>query len=207
MKEKVHYAIEAILAVAIIILFVFQFSDNKKSSGANTVVSENRETSGEIMPMAYIDIDSLMSNYTYSIDLNEQIAKRVENSRANLTERIRKLQAEAAEFQRKYETNSFLSQERAIAEQERLMKKQEDLQALELKMSQELGEEEMRLGEELRNTIISQLREYNKGKGYHIVYGKKNDNILYADDAYNITAEVIEFLNRQHAASPAARAE
>ena len=32
MKEKLHYAIEAVLAVAVIILFVFQFSDNKKSS-------------------------------------------------------------------------------------------------------------------------------------------------------------------------------
>ena len=205
MKEKIHYVIEAVLAVAVIILFVFQFSGNKKSSDSNSVISGGGTTSEEIMPMAYIDVDSLMSNYTYSIDLSEQLAKRVENSRANLTERYRKLQSEVNDFQRKVQTNAFLSRERAEAEEQRLMKKQGELENLEAQMSQELGEENMRVGEELRNTIISQLNEFNKSKGYHIIYGKKNDNILYADEAYNITAEVIDYLNKSHAASPAGK--
>lgn len=202
MKEKIHYAIEAVLAVAVVILFVLQFSGSKKSSNTDATVSEGGAMSGEVMPMAYIDVDSLMSNYTYSIDLNEQITKKFENSRANLTERLRKLQAEAAEFQRKYETNAFLTRERAESEAQRLQKKQEDYQGLEAKLSQELNEEQFRMNEELRNTIITQLREFNKGKGYQLVYGKINDNILYADDVYNITSEVIEFLNKQYAASP-----
>ncbi|MDR2916469.1 MAG: OmpH family outer membrane protein [Tannerella sp.] len=201
MKEKLHYAIEAVLAVAVVILFVLQFSGNKKLSDADAVVSEDG-ASENVMPMAYIDVDSLMSNYTYSVDLNEQITKKYENSRANLTERMRKLQSEAADFQRKYETGAFLSQERAQSEYQRVMKKQEDLQKLEAQLSQELGEEQFRMNEELRKTIIAQLREFNKGKGYQLVYGKMNDNILYADDVYNITGEVVEYLNRKYASSP-----
>ena len=203
MKEKLHYAIEAVLVVAVIILFVFHFSENKKSS--NTDMSPaGGATSGESMPIAYIDLDSLLSNYTYSIDLNEQITKKVENSHASLTEKLRKLQSDAAEFQRKLETNAFLSQERAESERLRLMRKDEELQNLQAKMSQELGEEQMRTNEELRKTIISLLRAYNKNKGFHIVYGKMNDNILYADGAYNITAEVLDYFNKQYAASPIA---
>lgn len=209
MKEKVHYVIEAVLAVAVIILFILQFSDDKKKSvvGDNVSVIEGGSVSEHPMPVAFVDVDSLISNYTYSIDLNEQITKKFENSRASLTEKLRKLQTEAADFQRKAETGAFLSRERMEAEQQRIMKKDQELQELQAQMSQELGEEQLRINEELRNTIVSQLREYNKAKGYHIVYGKTNDNILYADDAYNITKEVIDYLNRQHASSPAAKTD
>jgi len=205
MKEKLHYAIEAVLAVAVIILFVLQFSDNKKLSGSKVSAPENKNILGEFMPIAYIEIDSLMSNYTYSIDLNEQMVKKMENSRANFTERMRRFDAEVAEFQRKFQTNAFLSQERAEAEQQRLIKKQEELQNLEAQLSQEIAEEQFRMNDDLRKTIITNLREFNKGKNYQIVMGKMNDNILYADDAYNITTDVVEFLNKQHAASPASK--
>lgn len=203
MKEKVHYVIEAVLAVAVIILFILQFSDHGKSAPA--AVTSDSSVAGSTMPIAFIDVDSLMSNYTYSIDLNEQMTKKFENSHANLTEKLRKLQSEVADFQRKVDTGSFLSRERLEAEQQRLMKKDRDLQELQAQMSQELSEEQLRMNVELRRTVISQLREFNKGKGYQIVYGKLNDNILYADDSYNITGEVIEYLNRQHASSPAAK--
>ncbi len=208
MKEKVHYVIEAVLVVAVIILFILQFSDGKKSVvDDNASVVEDGSVSKHSMLVAFVDVDSLISSYTYSIDLNEQITRKFENSRASLTEKLRKLQAEAADFQRKAETGAFLSPERMESEQQRLMKKDQELQELQAQMSQELGEEQLRINEELRNTIVSQLREYNKEKGYNIIYGKKNDNILYADDAYNITREVIDYLNRQRASSPAAKTD
>jgi outer membrane protein len=202
MKEKIHYVIEGALCVAVIVLFALFFSGNRISNFSGNSSSDSSSFAGSTLPMAYIDVDSLMSKYQYSIDLLEQLTKKYENSRANLTEKLRKWQSEAADFQRKYETNSFLSQERAQAEQQRLIKKQEELQQLEAQLSQEFGDEQMRLNESLRKAIISQLKEFNKDKGYHIVYGKINDNILYADDAYNITNEVIDFLNKNYAATP-----
>lgn len=207
MKEKVHYVIEAVLAVAVVILFILQFSGGKKSITTAASVTEGESASESAMPIAFIDVDSLMSNYTYSIDLNEQNTKKVENSRAILTEKLRKLQVDATDFQRKAETGAFLSRERMEAEQQRLMKRDQELQELQAQMSQELGEEQLRMNEELRKMVITQLTEFNKGKGYHIVYGKMNDNILYADEAYNITKEVIDFLNRQYASSPVTKAD
>ena len=206
MKEKIHYVIEAVLVVAVIILFVFQFSGNKKSSNANNASTENGAASGEIMPMAYIEIDSLMSKYTYAIDLNEQMLKKVENSNANLTEKGRKLETEMIEFQRKLETNAFLTRERAESEQQRILKKREELQKLDEQLSKEISDEYARMSEEVRKTIITHLREFNKDRNYQIVYGKMNDNILFANEAYNITTEVVEYLNKQYAASPVTKA-
>jgi len=204
MKEKIHYLIEAALAIAVIVLFILQFSGNSKQVGYSaTVAGEEDTTQSASMPVAYIDVDSLMMNYTFSLDLNEQIAKKYENSRADMTERLRKFEVEAADFRRKVETGSFLSQERAENEQQRLLKKQEDLQRLEAQYAQELNDERSRINEELRKTIVEQLADYNKDKGYHIIYG--NNNILFANDGYNITAEVIEYLNKRHANSPIAK--
>ena len=203
MKEKLHYAIEAVLVIAVIILFVLQFSNTRKSSNSGSAISEGKEASGDFMPVAYIDIDSLLLNYTYAIDLNEQMVKKRENATANLVEKGRKFEVEAADFQRKYETNAFISPERAKSEYDRIMKKQEDLQNLKTQLDQELFNENMRVNEEIRRTIITQLREYNKDNNYQIIYGKMNDNILYSDEAYNITSVVIEFLNKQYAVSPA----
>ena len=200
MKEKIHYVIEAVLAVAVIILFVFQFSGDKKPATAN--VSESEISFGDVMPVAYIDIDSLMSNYTFSIDLNELLMKKYENSQAVLTERARKLQADAENFQRKLQTGSFLSEERAIQDRDRLMKAEEDYRAYEQKLALEFEEERLNVNEELRKAVISILSEFNKENKYHIIYGRKNDNILYANDSYNVTAEAIKFFNMKYMASP-----
>jgi outer membrane protein len=197
MKEKIHYVIEAALGIAVIVLFALFFSGNRKIDVSETGSLDSSSYAGSSLPMAYINMDSLMLKYQYSIDLADQIARKYENSHANLTEKVRKLQSEANDFQRKVDTGSFLSQERAQSEQQRLMKKQEELQQLEAQLSQELGDEQMRLNEDLRKAIISHLKEFNKNKGYHIIFGNR-DNILYANDIYNITSEVIEFLNKNY---------
>jgi len=197
MNEKLHYLIEAALAVAVIILFVLVFGGRKGAAveTKEAVSVDNTETKS--IPIAYIDVDSLLMNYTFAIDLNEQMAKKLENYRANMTEQLRKFEADAAEFDRKAKTNAFLSRERAEAEQQRILRKQEELQKKDEQYKLELADEQKRSNEELTNTIITKIREFNKDKKYHLIFGKMNDNILYADNAYNITAEVIEFLNSQ----------
>ena len=202
MKEKLHFTIEAVLIIAVIILFAFQFSGDKKSSTDNTSQAKSETTSGDVMALAYIDVESLLANYTYSIELNEQIAKKIENLRVDMTERGRKLEVEVNDFSRKVEANAFLSQERFDSERNRLAAKHEELREYEARKTQELSQEQITLSERLNRNIISKLRDYNKDKKFHIIYGKINDNILYADDAYNITEDVIEYLNKQRASSP-----
>ena len=197
MKEKIHYAIEAALGIAVIILFVLFFSGNKDSSQTNVVVAP-AEIVSETMSIAYVDLDSLLNNYSYSIDLNEYLAKNLETSRADMAEQVNRFQKEIAEYQKKAETGSFLTRERQIAEEQRLTKKNEDLEKMQARLSQDYSDEQMRWNESMRQEISAKLKEYNKDKGYHIIYGKAGENILYAHDAYNITAEILEYLNNNY---------
>ena len=201
MKEKIHYAIEAALVVAVLVLFVLQFAGGKKTADT-TVVKLEKENGADIMPIAYIDFDSLMTTYTYSLEVTERITREYESSQATLAEQARRFQNEYNDFQRKVETGSFLSRERAEAAQQNLVKKQEELQKLEARLTQELEEKRYVLQSDLRKTIITQVAEYNKDKGYQVIFGKVSDIILYANEAYNITVDVIEYLNLRYAEAP-----
>ncbi|MDR2148474.1 MAG: OmpH family outer membrane protein [Tannerella sp.] len=198
MKEKVHYLIEAVLGIAVIVLFALFLSGNRKTSFSGTDSLDSSSIADDPLPIAYINMDSLMQNYQYSVDVLEQVTRKYESSQANLNERLRRFQTEVDDYDLKAKEGTFVSEESARSQQQRLVKKQEELQQLREQLSQEFNDEQMRLNDDLRKTIITQLKEFNRGKGYHIIYGKVNDNILFSDDMYDITSEVIEFLNKNY---------
>lgn len=199
--KNINYVINGVLAVAIVILFVMQFSGKKESNVTRTFTSSGDSTA--LLPIAYVNVDSLLSNYNYSKDLNEIILKKQENSRANITQKARSLQSEMQDFQRKVENNAFLTRERAEQEQQRLMNKQQELQNLDNQLSQELMQEQQKLNEQLRDTVVSQLKAFNQGKGFQVVFSNTmGDNILFAGEAYDITSGLLEYLNKNYS-SPA----
>ena len=196
--KNINYIINGVLALAVVILFVLQFTGKKESGVTKTFTAE--ESASGLLPIAYVNVDSLLLNYNYSKDLNEIIIKKQENSRASVNQKLRSLQTEMQDFQRKVENNAFLTRERAEQEQARLMKKQQELQDFDNRLAQELVAEQRRLNEQLRDTLVSQLRVYNKDKGYQVILSNTmGDNILLAGDAYDITKEVIEYLNKNYA--------
>ncbi|OCW94991.1 hypothetical protein A9168_04825 [Macellibacteroides sp. HH-ZS] len=197
--KNINYIINGVLALAVVILFVMQFTGKKNESGVTKTFAVEENASG-LLPIAYVNVDSLLQNYNYSKDLNEIVVKKEENSRASVNQKLRALQTEMQDFQRKVENNAFLTRERAEQEQARLMKKQQELQDFDNRLAQELVAEQRRLNEQLRDTLVSQLRVYNKDKGYQVILSNTmGDNILLAGDAYDITKEVIEYLNKNYA--------
>ena len=199
MKNNVNYVIQGILAIAVIILFVMYFSGKKSNTPA--MRSATAESGEQIagFPVAYINVDSLLLKYNFSIDLNEQILKKQENARANYTQKARSLQSEAEEFQYKLQNGAFATRERAEQEQQRLMKKQQELQEFDSRLIQELMEQTQAMNEQLRDTVVHYLKQYNQGKGYQIIFSNTAGSpIFLADDAYNITNEIVEYLNKRY---------
>ena len=151
------------------------------------------------MKIAYVEIDSLLTKYNFWNDLSEEMLKKEENIRTTLNEKGKKLEAEAREFERKIQNNGFASRERAEQEQARLIKQQQDLQELQQKLTNELAAENQKNSLELRDSINSFLKMYNKDKGYDLIISNTAfDNLLYGNPAYNITDEIVEGLNARY---------
>ena len=150
------------------------------------------------MPIAYINVDSLLLNYQFAKDANEILIRQEEDSRLTFNTKARQLQEEVADFQKKLENNAFLSRERAEREQSRLMQKQQELQELEAKLSQELFTKQQEVNTQLRDTITHFLNEFNKNQKYELIISNTaNDNVLHAKAKYDITREVIDALNQR----------
>ena len=199
--KNVHYVIDGVLAVAVVVLFILHFSGNKNTDNASrTSISSSEEFSSNL-PLAYFDADSLMEKYFFSIDLNEQIMKKEENARAYLNQQERELQTAYENFQYRYQNNAFATQQRAEQEAASLQRKQQELEATAEKMYADVMAEAQLLNTQIRDTIVNHLKEYNNIKHFHIIFSTGSTNIVnpivVADEAYNITDEVIEFLNKK----------
>jgi len=198
--KNLSLILNAVLAIAVIVLFIKVFGGNKNSDTEKTEFKNETIRSGKL-PFAYINVDSLLLNYQFAKEANESLIKRQEDSRLNINTKARQLQSEMGEFQRKLEANAFLSRERAEQEQSRLLKRQQDLRDLDGQLSQQLMQVQQKMSEQLRDTINAFLKIYNKNQKYQVIFSNtSSDNILFATKGYDITAEITDLLNKRYAA-------
>lgn len=191
---------KSFLAGVAAVAVTMMFSQCTNNGQASQTVSEASaaQASGEFK-VAYVDVDSLLTKYHFCIDLNEAMVKKEENMRLTLNEKGTALQKAQQEFERKYQNNAFLSQDRAQQEYNRLMKMQQDLQNLQNSLANEFATETAKNNLQLRDSISNYLNEYNKTKGYNMILSNTGmDNILYADKSFNITQEVVDGLNARY---------
>jgi outer membrane protein len=146
--------------------------------------------------IAFVKMDSLLLNYNVYKKMSEELLSEEEKSRASLNQKATALQKEIEEFQNKVQHNAFLSQERALSEQDRLLRKQKDLQELGVKMEQELIVKQQKMVEKLNIVIDSVVNKFNEEAGFDfILTNTGKDNILFGNEKYNITSDVLEVLN------------
>ncbi|NDV58383.1 OmpH family outer membrane protein [Bacteroides sp. 519] len=200
MKRK-NYLMNGIAAIATILLFA-QCSGNAGNT-PNTTSSNGAGVSSD-MKIAFVEIDTLLVQYNFWNDLNMAMVQKEENVRATLNQEARKLEKEMQEFQRKVENNAFVSRERYEQEQARIIKKQQDLQNLQNRLSEELATENQKNNLMLRDSINSFMKEYIKDHPYNMIISNTGfDNLLYADPKHNITQEIVEGLNKKYGPSTA----
>ena len=194
--NNTNFIIELILGVAVVALFVLEFTS--KPTCDHPVVAADGSVVAEL-PVAYINLDSLLENYQFAVDANDQIMTKQEDARLKLNTRARNLQNKAAGFQRTLDNNAFLSRERAEQEAMKIQKEQQELQELEAKLSQDIAMELQDINLQLADSLTNYLKEYNAdGRFQMILSNTGKDNILMAADALDITNDVIEGLNARY---------
>ena len=192
--NKVQILINVVLVAAVAALFAIVLG-GKKNNEVPAVVTET----SKVMPIAYLNVDSLLVNYLFAQEASEKLMKKQEDARLKLNTKARTLQNEMADFQRKLENNAFLSRERAEKEQQRLLKKQQELQELEAKLTEDIMIENQKLNMQLADTLTNFLKSYNADGRYHVILSNSaKDNVLMAAEGYNITNEVVDALNARY---------
>lgn len=155
---------------------------------------------GEKLPIAIVNIDSVLGQYQKAVEANDELMTKQENLRLELSQKANALQNDYVDFQNKMENNAFLSRERAEAAAAKLQKRQQDLQELEQTRTQKLLEEQQKISEEIRNEINDVIIFLNEDGRYHLVLttSSVNDNVLFCAEQYDISETVIEELNKRY---------
>ena len=155
------------------------------------------------LKIAYVEVDSLMTQYDFAKDYSVTLQKKSNNARNTLTQKGNTLQAAVNNFQQKLNNNGFTSREQAASQQAAIERQQRDLQELQARLENELANETAKFNETLRDSLQSFLKDYNKEKQFSLILTKQGDNILLADKKFDITQDVINGLNKRY--KPAAK--
>lgn len=176
-------------------------SCNQASQQEAAANGESRPNTG--MRIAYVQLDTLMSQYKLYKDYSEVLARKGTNIQNTLEQKQRTLEQHANAMQKKYESNGFTTRDELERAQNNLQKEQMELQELAERLNGEFNAEQMRINEEARDSIQAFLKVYNQEKKYDYVMVKAGDNLLIANPDYDITAEIVDGLNKRYKGKPA----
>ena len=163
------------------------------------------DASASGMKIAYVEVDSLMTQYDFAKDYSVTLEKKSNNARNTLTQKGNALQAAVNNFQQKLQSNGFQSREQAQSVQTAIERQQRDLQELQARLENELASETAKFNVALRDSLQNFLKAYNKDKQFDLILSKAGDNILMANKKYDITNDVINGLNKRY--KPAKKVE
>ena len=148
--------------------------------------------------IAYVEVDSLMTQYEFCKEFTLILEKKSTNARNTLNSKGQALQSAMANFQQKLQNNGFTSREQAEGQQAAIQRQQQSLQELQARLENELAQETQKYNAGWRDSLSHFLDAYNKDKKYDLILTKQGDNILYAAKRFDITADVINGLNKRY---------
>ncbi len=194
MKKYLTYA----ALVGATVFFAACGSKNEEETTVET--AQPVETTG--LKIAYVELDTLMSQYQLYKDYSEVLTRKGNNIQKTLAQKQRALESHAASVQKKYESNEFTTRDELERAQASIEKEQRDLAELADRLQNEFAMEQARINEEARDSIQSFLKKYNKTKKYDYVMVKAGDNLLIANPKYNITNDIVKGLNKRYKVKP-----
>lgn len=169
---------------------------------AITMIACNKETEVKEVKTAYIDTVKLMEEYTEAKDVNEKFKTESEMAGRKLEVAEANFKADAEYFQRNAQANGQAWAQQKGAE---LQRREQQLQYEAQTMARNI---QMKHGAEMDSVVKGVkkfIKDYGKEKGYAYIYGTGDaSTVLYAEDKYDITSEIVKLLNDKYKA-PAAK--
>jgi outer membrane protein len=190
MNQKV---INIILAAGILISLAL-FISNKNQTGSSSTTKVGVPQS---LKIAYVDLDSIQSKYTFYQEKMQEFEKKKESADRDLNSAFQKIDNERVAFLKRGES---ITQAEAENFQRVYQGKMQNLEEQKKIMENNIAEDGLKTMEELRKKMNDYLEEYNKKATYSFIfsYSAGMNVLFYKDSAYNITTEVIEGLNQSY---------
>ena len=202
--KNILLALNALLLVAVTILFYLHFSSQPKveKQEVDTVVENEAEVESVIQEkvastIGYLNVDSLQSNYKLYTQLINKLKRRQAKYEKELQSKSAIFEKKVMAFQKSAPTmTQFEGQmkQKELAEEEQVLYKMRDEFALKFQ------KEEGKLNDEFQKNVKDFIKEFNKESHYNLIIGSSQlgNIVLDYNEGINITNEIVAGLNLQY---------
>ena len=198
--KNLSFVFNGVLLVAVIILFVLFFGENKNEANVNNKSVAISDTS-VLGSIAFVELDSILVNYEMYKDLQKELLDKQKNSEAELNSKSKSWEKNAAEYQNNLQ-KGLITRAQASQVEAQLYQDQQSLLQLRDQMSMNLTEEKQVTDRKVMYSILEYLEEFNADSRYKYILSKSfGGPVFFADSKYEITQQVLDGLNTKYASN------
>lgn len=143
--------------------------------------------------LAYVDTSRLMTEYKGMEDVKKVIESKEKTWQASVDTLTQELQNDIKKYEK--ERGQMSDREKKTTEQLLGHKQQQFMQYKEASKNK-VAEEGQKITNEVLSKVNGKITDYGKKNNYTIVFGTSSGNIVYANEAINITDQILELLNK-----------
>lgn len=148
---------------------------------------------------AYIDTSKLLEEYTEAKDIDAKYKAKTEEITRKLEVEEQSFKADAANFQKNGRANGEAWMQQKGAE---LQRRQQELQYGAQQLAQQIQGAHATEMDTLVKSVKKFIKDYGKEKGYSYIFGTgEAATVLYAEEKYDITNEIVKLLNEKYTAA------
>ncbi|HDZ40493.1 MAG TPA: OmpH family outer membrane protein [Bacteroidetes bacterium] len=193
--KKLPLILSVVSILGVAFLLIWQFTSHGDKEVAKDQAVEEKMPSGNI---AYVEIDSVILNFDMYFDLRDDLMAKQQSSEAELNTRGRQYESGARDYEDKVRKGLVTRATAAQMEQD-LLQQQQDLLTLRDQLESQLLEEEQVMNRKILNYIYEFLEEFSADHDYDYILAKSfGSPLMYANDALNITDEVLKGVNSKY---------
>ena len=194
-----------LLLFLLVASLLFGSCQKKQADGQTTTSSEalteSTTTGGHALKIGVVSLDSLYKNYEYYVDANKQIEAQLKRNQQTLANKMQQAQKAYASYMEKAQKGLFTSQAQVDAEEKRITAMQQEGAQLEQRYAEEAMKAQTDAQKALHDEVTAQLKAFNADKKYDLILTSVGlEGVMYAGEGFDITQEVLDFLNAAYQA-------
>lgn len=183
----------SLLAIALIIGTSHQFNAQVATMSH---ISDVNSPAAPTTNIRYVDMDVISTKYTLAVEYQEWAMLASDSVKNVLATKYKEAKDFEAKCQKKLQNNQYKSDQAVRNDQKKLQKMAEDAQKLEQTLTAEFNAENARRMQQLQDSIISYITDYNATHRYDaILY--KSAGVLF-NPALDITTDIVIGLNKRY---------
>ncbi len=152
-------------------------------------ISSTAAAEDSSLKVGYVDLQKALT----SVEEGKEARKRLKQDYQSKQQKLNQKQKEVKKLKKELQQQSaMLSEEAKRKKQKKLQKKMQELQQTYMTLQRDLSKKEASETKEIFKEMRGIVEAIADEKGYDLVLEKKRSSVLYANDAMDLTDELIE---------------